>query len=163
MNSNDIEILKERLEARREIDPHTGCWLWTSYRDPKGYGVFKFKKITVTSHRWARLAYKGDPLNSSNNQFNWDHLCRVRACFNPDHLELVSAKENKNRGKPVSARQLGVCKRGHEMTDENTLYKNQKVNGKVYRFSLCALCLRENQKKADRNYKAKKLARQAAV
>ena len=27
-----------------------------------------------------------------------DHLCRVRACVNPDHLELVTARENIRRG-----------------------------------------------------------------
>ena len=47
-----------------------------------------------------------------------DHLCRNRACINPDHLEPVTRKENHRRS-PLSAGKTH-CKHGHEFTLENT-------------------------------------------
>lgn len=44
-----------------------------------------------------------------------DHLCRNRACFNPNHLELVTLKENTLRGDgpPAVNARKGTCSRGH--------------------------------------------------
>ena len=48
-----------------------------------------------------------------------DHVCRNRACKNPDHLEPVTYKENVNRS-PIHCANKTHCKQGHEFTDENT-------------------------------------------
>ncbi len=45
-----------------------------------------------------------------------DHLCRVRNCINPEHLEAVTQRENFLRGIAVKTH----CKRGHEYSAENT-------------------------------------------
>lgn len=52
-----------------------------------------------------------------------DHLCRNRACCNPDHLEAVTNYVNVVvRGEGLSARHARAahCKRGHAFTDDNT-------------------------------------------
>lgn len=51
-----------------------------------------------------------------------DHLCRVRACVNPDHMEPVTIRENALRGETAAARNAAQthCPQGHEYTGENT-------------------------------------------
>lgn len=53
-----------------------------------------------------------------------DHLCRVRHCVNPDHLEPVSRGENVLRGvspSAINARKTH-CSKGHDYNEENTKY-----------------------------------------
>ena len=51
-----------------------------------------------------------------------DHLCRTRACCNPDHLEPVTRQVNLLRGETTTAARAAIthCPRGHEYTPENT-------------------------------------------
>jgi hypothetical protein len=51
-----------------------------------------------------------------------DHLCRVRECANPAHLEAVTCRENLLRGDTVTAHNANKthCVNGHEYTPENT-------------------------------------------
>jgi len=51
-----------------------------------------------------------------------DHLCRVKHCCNPDHLEAVTHYTNLHRGASIQARNAKKthCKWGHEFTPENT-------------------------------------------
>ena len=69
-----------------------------------------------------------------------DHLCRVRNCINPDHLEPVTPLENMMRGnnQTVTNKTKTVCKNGHEFTPENT-YTNP-YSGK----RKCRTCNRNN-------------------
>lgn len=45
-----------------------------------------------------------------------DHLCRVRECVNPDHLEAVSQRENirRGRGTKLTAEDVRVIKRSSD-------------------------------------------------
>jgi len=58
-----------------------------------GYTTITFDGHRVSAHRFSYAAFKGDV--GSDQEI--DHLCRDRACVNPDHLELVSRKENLRR------------------------------------------------------------------
>ena len=96
----------EQIRARCIVD-ELGCWLWQG-SNQKGYGVYSGQRV----HRLAYELAKG--LIPSHLQV--DHLCRVRLCANPDHLEAVTSQENIRRGAGVAG-VLHVpkteCKRGH--------------------------------------------------
>lgn len=102
----------------------TVCWVWTASRTPGGYGQIRVAGKLVTAHRWAYENAKG-PIPAG---LQTDHLCRTRACVNPDHLEGVTQQENIRRGlagKYQSARTH--CPQGHPYDAENThLYQGRR-------------------------------------
>lgn len=84
----------ERFVNRIEVSP-SGCWLWqgATYRD--GYGVFRVGGVHVRAHRWAYRRY----VKAIPPTLHIDHLCSVKTCVNPDHLEAVTTQENTRRWK----------------------------------------------------------------
>lgn len=101
------------------------CWLWTGGQKGAGYGRFSFKSEDILAHRFSYELFKGEiPI-----ELEIDHLCRVRNCVNPDHLEAVTRKVNVLRGDSFSATNSKKthCKQGHEFTPENTYqYSKQR-------------------------------------
>jgi hypothetical protein len=70
------------------------CWLWLANLDRDGYGKFSLHGVQRAAHRVAYEAVNG-PVPAG---LTLDHLCRVRRCVNPLHLEAVPHKVNVNRG-----------------------------------------------------------------
>ena len=71
------------------------CWLWTANKTaPNGHGRFLGPGGQVMAHRFAYELLVG-PIPEG---LVIDHLCRVRLCVNPAHLEPVTAEENIRRG-----------------------------------------------------------------
>lgn len=104
------------MEIHTEITD--GCWLWTGWISPTGYGSLKVRKKNVYAHRLAyELAHGPIPAG-----YQIDHLCRVRNCVNPSHLEAVTQRENLLRGDTIVAKHWKKthCIHGHEFTAENT-------------------------------------------
>lgn len=101
-----------------------GCWLWRGSLVTKGYGKFKAKGKTISAHRAGYQLLKG----TVPSGLTLDHLCRVRSCVNPDHLEPVTAKENVLRGTGLTALSAKKthCIRGHELAGSNLLRSNLK-------------------------------------
>ncbi len=121
--------VRQRFEARVDRQPN-GCWHWTGTLFVKtGYGQFHlWDSATKTStlslaHRVSHELHIG-PIPEG---LVIDHLCRVRHCVNPDHLEAVSQRTNMLRG--VAPAAIAVrenrCARGHEFTPENTIVRNR--------------------------------------
>lgn len=102
---------EERLLARRSIDSETGCWNYTGSIFPNGYGQFYFDGMSRGAHRVAYILWRG-PIPDG---LVIDHLCRNPRCFNPDHLEAVSQRENTMRGDTPARKNAAkeVCIRGH--------------------------------------------------
>jgi hypothetical protein len=76
-----------------EKESEDSCWYRLTRARESGYTTITFNGRRVSAHRFSYAAFKGDV--GSDKEI--DHLCRDRACVNPDHLELVSRKENLQR------------------------------------------------------------------
>ncbi|MFF0744203.1 HNH endonuclease signature motif containing protein [Streptomyces sp. NPDC004111] len=98
----------------RLIDAPGGCWIWTGCLDRDGYGRMRVDGRRQYVHR---LSYEG-LRGRIPAGLEIDHLCRVRACANPDHLEPVPHRVNVLRGESfaaLKARQT-QCVNGHTFT-----------------------------------------------
>lgn len=71
-----------------------GCWIWQRSMDRKGYGQIRVEGRLIYSHRYMYERHVG-PIHEG---LELDHLCRVPACCNPQHLEPVTHAENVRRG-----------------------------------------------------------------
>ena len=106
----------------KKVRPTGFCWEWTANRCRKGYGRFNLGGKQQQAHRVVYEVLVG----LIPEGLEIDHLCRNKACVNPDHLEPVTGSENMKRvpGKPFwvfSGKHVtGFCRQGHEYTDENT-------------------------------------------
>lgn len=95
-----------------------GCWEWIRFKNEKGYGrntfVFDDKKEMFV-HRASYRVFRGDIPSG----FVIDHICRNKACANPDHMEVVSPGENSRRGNVARNLLKWACKRGHALIGDN--------------------------------------------
>jgi hypothetical protein len=128
-----------------KVRPTGFCWEWTAATFTNGYGQFQMNGSPKLAHRVAYELLVG-PIPEG---LTLDHLCRVKHCVNPDHLDPVTQAENNARYPGVRTggrdKQLMThCKRGHEFTPENT---GRQPNGR----KTCRKCSRNRQ----RVYRAK--------
>lgn len=141
--------IRDRLLSKAVIDPDTGCWLWTASLGAGGYGQLTHrrpgeKRRTLRPHRLAYEMFIG-PIPADKPQL--DHLCRVRRCINPWHLEPVTNRENTIRGlAPAVNKTLQLakthCKNNHPFSESNTLYSSSGRR-------TCRACAREKTRKFD--------------
>lgn len=113
--------LEERFWRYALPEPNSGCWLWIGSIRPDGYGQFSVSAGRArVAHIVAWEMYRG-PVPEG---LELDHLCRVRSCVNPDHLEPVTHRTNLLRGTGASARNVDKthCPHGHEYTDDNVYF-----------------------------------------
>lgn len=80
----------ERFISKVSIDAESTCWLWIGATDRDGYGKLGFGGKSFQAHRWGYQSLV-EPIRDG---LVLDHLCRVRNCVNPDHLEPVTARIN---------------------------------------------------------------------
>lgn len=115
------------------------CWIWTAGKTTFGYGAFAITKSeTLHAHTFSlRLAGRPEPPAG----YEPDHLCRVPACVNPDHLEIVSHQINVLRGKgPCAKNSIKTrCKRGHDLSGENL---KETIDSRGRRSRRCRTCIK---------------------
>lgn len=101
-------------EHRPDLGP---CWHWIGSKFKGGYGAFWLDKRNRSAHQVAYELLVGEiPIGLEP-----DHLCRTRQCVNPNHLELVTPRENNLRGNGAAARNARKtsCLHGHPFEGEN--------------------------------------------
>jgi len=141
--------VRERLLAKREIDPVTGCWNWMGGRNGGGYGIIRKSGVSLIVSRLAASVYKGFDITS--NLFVL-HRCDNPPCFNPEHLFIGTPLDNirdmfeKGRAYQGDGKH---CTKGHEFTEENTF--------RTKRGRQCRVCRRGYRK----TYKARRRDREA--
>ena len=129
----------ERFNEKYTVHEETGCWEWTAGKVPNGYGMFWMDGRHHGAHRVSWLLHKGFiPVG-----LQLDHLCRVRHCVNPDHLEPVTTQENLLRGETNAAHNAAKthCPQGHPYAGSN-LYRS-KTNERY-----CLTCIRQRKREA---------------
>jgi len=129
-------------EITARIDDTGDCWLWTGTISVNGYGHLTWNGKTVRAHRFIYEALIGEvPVG-----LELDHLCRVRHCVNPRHLEPVTRQENVRRGVSPAAINAAKerCIRGHDLSGSN-LYERPDGGGRQ-----CRAC----RKAANAEYRA---------
>ena len=109
---------KLRLLAAVCEDANTGCWNWTRFLDDEGYGFTAFRGGYTKAHR----AMYRELVGPIPDGLTLDHLCRNRACVNPEHMEPVTIRVNALRGDTAAARNAARthCPQDHEYTVDNT-------------------------------------------
>lgn len=111
-------------DYRPDLGP---CWIWTGATQ-FGYGRFSYGGFDGTrgyvAHRFSYEALVG-PIPEG---LVLDHLCRVRNCVNPAHLEPVTHRENSLRGVGIPAQnaQKTRCVNGHTLAPENLTVRAHK-------------------------------------
>lgn len=88
--------------AEHGRDPLSPCWEWQGSKNNAGYGQVKWRGKVWMMHR---LTYHllVEPLNQPGTARHrdgrvLDHLCEVRSCCNPHHLDYISQSDNTLRG-----------------------------------------------------------------
>lgn len=132
------------------LEPDRWCWIWTGARDKHGYGYFGIgNKRKSPAYRWAYQTMVG-PIPPG---YEIDHGCRVPACVNPSHLQVVTHKTNMARaiGTPqYLRRRMTHCLNGHPLSGDN-IYLRTKGG------RLCKQCGLDYKKRARVRDKALKL------
>lgn len=130
--------IMDRFAQRYIPVTESGCWLWTACLDHDGYGVFYADARNVRAHRFSYQVFRG----CIDRGLTIDHLCRVRCCVNPDHLEVVTKRINTLRGigpVAINARRM-TCINNHPFSPDNTYTHLNKYG---YPSRSCRACNRE--------------------
>lgn len=139
--------LPDRIRQKFEVDA-SGCWLWIASREGGGYGHVSVNGKLRPSHRVVYELLVGQiPAG-----LHLDHLCRVRHCVNPAHLEPVTNRENYLRGdapavlaklaEEARANRPTHCPSGHEYTEDNVYVTDQRRG-----YRRCRRCLLDYMKR----------------
>ncbi len=125
------------------------CWLWTGALNGSGYGRLSVGGRQGSVARAHRFAYEL-LIGPIPDDLDLDHLCRVRHCVNPSHLEPVTRRVNTLRSPiaitAVRARQTH-CRQGHEFTPENTYTPPSRPNSRY-----CRECKRQRDRGCNRHF-----------
>lgn len=116
--------LGARLSRHVELD-ESGCWLWTGALNSRGYSCIGVDGKSQLAHRVSYELHVG-PIPEG---LQIDHLCRVKRCINPEHLEPVTAQENCARTPEAMKTH---CVNGHELSGWNLMVKARR-SGRVIR------------------------------
>lgn len=132
--------------ATKFIEDERGCYISVYSVGSHGYAQIGWwvkadgKSRMTTAHRAAYQHHHSSPIPDG---MTVDHTCRVRACVRPDHLRLLSNRDNARRNAPGRDFPLDqFCANGHPET-EAVSARSRSRTGKVREFVRCGACVRE--------------------
>lgn len=132
------------INAWKKVEKiENGCWAWKGSRRDSGYGELERGGKRIMAHRFFYEFFKG----KIREGLQIDHLCRNRACVNPDHLEAVSQRINVLRGYGVGGLNVRKtqCPNGHLLKGDNVWLRWGKRSTSWWRE--CRECRREANRK----------------
>ena len=129
MEARDRPLGEDRPRVKilpRCLVDENGCWIWTGALSSTGYGAVRWEGRIWNTHRLLYI----DLVGEVPKELTMDHLCRNRACCNPQHLEPVTQRVNILRGRGVTAENIAkdACVHGHRFTVEITII--EKTGGR---------------------------------
>jgi hypothetical protein len=130
-SNGSIEVRRKRLLGKI-IRNDGGCWVWTGTTTAAGYGQMSVLGRRQYTHRISYELFVG----AIPEGLSIDHLCRVRACCNPEHLEAVTHAVNVGRGERPTRTH---CLHGHELSGYNLVIAKKG--------RLCRQCGLDSQKR----------------
>lgn len=144
---------EQRFWDKVKVNYVTGCWEWQAAL-VSGYGRFKpaGSRRMMQAHTWA-YEYIIGPIVAPLEP---DHLCRVRSCVNPWHIEPVTRLVNLLRGETIIARNAArtECNYGHPMTGENVMINSDGS-------TRCRICYQKSKSESGKRayYRTRKVKR----
>jgi hypothetical protein len=145
----DNTSVKEYFDARIEMIPECGCWIWKLSTNEKGYGLVKIKRKLYKTHRLSWLIYRGEIPQGLCVL----HTCDTPSCVNPNHLFLGTQQDNMkdcltkkrfnpNRGEKVSSSKL-TSKQVMEIRNSNDIQENLARKYNVSQANISIIKLRQ--------------------
>lgn len=133
---NQLQDFETRIWKYIKVAP-SGCWLWTGYIRKDGYCNLSMSSDGVKTTCLAHVKVYEFYIGSIPEGLYLDHLCRVRHCVYPRHLEPVTFTENILRGYSPGANfaRRTNCAKGHllDRDNEKICMKCRKEYLKEYR------------------------------
>ena len=104
------------------------CWEWQAAIGVDDYAYF-CSSGKFSTERAHRLIYQMFVEIIPSRKQKCDHLCRIRHCVNPAHIEIVTNKENTLRGYSFSAENARKthCKYGHPLSGSNVYKRKDRL------------------------------------
>ncbi|QOR55386.1 MAG: hypothetical protein SHS37scaffold145_37 [Phage 71_18] len=137
---DDVVMPLAMAPLLERIEPGPGgCWLWTAGTNSGGYAQVKRRGKKRMVHRLVYELLVG-PIPEA---LVLDHLCRVRHCVNPAHLEPVTQQVNIGRGVGLAPAQTQRthCPAGHPYDEANTYRTPSRPNARY-----CRTCHRSHSR-----------------
>jgi len=106
------------------LKAESGCWLWTAFKMPSGYGNFRTPCRHELAHRAAYRIFCGD-LEPGKDVM---HSCDYSSCVNPEHLTLGTRRDNMIDAKQKGRNARGIT-HGHSKLSESEVKEIRKAKG----------------------------------
>lgn len=140
----DIERFFNKVNKNSNIfgkfkNMKTECWFWQGCINNSGYGSFCFNNNWGLAHRFSYLSFVGN----IPNHLECHHVCEIEKCVNPEHLILLTPKENSSLNKK------DFCIHGHSMS-ENNIYIRPDGKGRDCKACRRTRCREHYHKKIDK-------------